>query len=123
MDTASVNSYADSILQAIKIISQNNVKNADYDRTVRAEIKECLDKKTGKYLISYQGIEQVAYAISPVFTYEKGWVVYVLIPSNNSQRVKTIINTLDHDQSIQNCQFNFNLNFSVDRPIHCLNLF
>lgn len=117
------NYYADNILQAIQIIAQSNVSNANFDRTVRAEIKKCLDEKTGKYLISYQGIEQVAYAISPIFTYEKGWVVYVLIPSNNSQRVKTIINTLDHEQSMQNCKINFDFNFSVDRPIHCLNLF
>lgn len=116
-----VNFYTDTILQAIQIIVDEKVNNADYDKTIRAEIKDCKDKTTGQYLVSYEGIDQTAYAISPAVSYEKGQIVYVLIPSNNSQKVKTIINRFDHDSSIQN--FKLNLNFTVDRPIHCLNLF
>lgn len=88
--------YTDTILQAIEVISDSKVKNANYDRTVRAEIKKCTDEAIGQYRISYEGIEQTAYASDPKMKYEKGQGVYVLIPSNNTQRVKTIINTIDH---------------------------
>lgn len=88
--------YANDILNAISIISEKNIQDAEFDRTIKAVIVRCEDKNTGKYIIRYNDIEQEAYAINSSVKYRDNEYVFVLVPKNNSMSIKTIIGSVDH---------------------------
>lgn len=88
--------YANDILNAISIISEKNIQDAEFDRTIKAVIVRCEDKNTGKYIIRYNDIEQEAYAINSSIKYRDNEYVFVLVPKNNSMSIKTIIGSVDH---------------------------
>ena len=88
------NNYENNIIDAIEQIVNNAVSNADYDRTVKATIVECVDQTIGKFKIKYQDSIFFAYATSSEVTYSKGSEVYILIPGNDTSRDKTILGTV-----------------------------
>lgn len=88
------NNYENNIIDAIEQIVNNAVSNADYDRTVKATIVECVDQTIGKFKVKYQDSIFFAYATSSEVTYSKGSEVYILIPGNDTSRDKTILGTV-----------------------------
>ena len=88
------NNYENNIIDAIEQIVNNAVSNADYDRTVKATIVECVDQTIGKFKVKYQDSTFFAYATSSEVTYSKGSEVYILIPGNDTSRDKTILGTV-----------------------------
>ena len=88
------NNYENNIIDAIEQIVNNAVSNADYDRTVKATIVECVDQTIGKFKVKYQDSTFFAYATSSEVTYSKGSEVYILIPGNDASRDKTILGTV-----------------------------
>lgn len=88
------NNYENNIIDAIEQIVNNAVANADYDRTIKATIVECVDQTIGKFKVKYQDSSFFAYATSSEVTYSKGSEVYILIPGNDTSRDKTILGTV-----------------------------
>ncbi|MGN0992886.1 MAG: hypothetical protein ACI4PE_03100 [Bacilli bacterium] len=82
-----------NICEAIEYIVNHAVESASYDKTIQANIIECIDATIGKYKVKYQDSSFYAYAQSIDVTYTKGSEVYILIPGNDMSRDKTILGT------------------------------
>lgn len=80
-----------AIVEAIQIIADQKIADANFDKTIKAVIAGVLDQSTGKYLIKYQDSTFQAYATSSNVHYLEGQVVYVQIPSNDWDKNKTIL--------------------------------
>lgn len=85
-----------SICEAIEIIADKKIAQASFDKTIKAVVNKCLDDTTGKYEIKYQDSLFQAYATSSEIKYENGKQVYILIPGNDWDRKKTIINGVEN---------------------------
>ena len=85
-----------AILQAIEIIADKKLSQASFDKTIKAVVKEVKDKATGEYIIKYQDSEFTAYATSSDLNYAEGEQVYILIPGNDWDRNKTILNSVNN---------------------------
>lgn len=83
--------YEDQICQAVDVITQQKLNNAVFDRTLEATIVSCENSETGKYLVKYQDANFIAFAKGTDKIYEQGTSVYVLVPSNNTEKDKIII--------------------------------
>lgn len=81
------------ICEAIEIIVNRAIDQAEYDKTIQGTVIECTDQTIGKYKIKYQDSIFYAYSGSTDITYTKGSTVYVLIPGNNVDDNKTILGT------------------------------
>ncbi len=84
-----------NICQTIDIIVQNAIKNAGFDRTIQAIVKECTDESIGQYKVSYQDSIFYAYAPNPEDKYSAGTGVYILIQNNDMKKDKFIVGTVD----------------------------
>ena len=69
----------DKILDAVDILTKASINNANYDKTIIAQIVSCENKETGKYKCNYQGAIIYAYASYPTMVFNSGDNVYVLI--------------------------------------------
>lgn len=87
-------SYEDKICEAISLMVDKAVSEANFDRTIQAIVQECSDASIGKYKVKYQDSAFYAYATSSDVTYTNGSNVYVLVPSNDMTRDKTILGTV-----------------------------
>ena len=87
-------SYEDKICEAISLMVDKAVSEANFDRTIQAIVQECSDASIGKYKVKYQDSTFYAYATSSDVTYTNGSNVYVLVPSNDMTRDKTILGTV-----------------------------
>ena len=85
-----------AILYAIEIIADKKLSQASFDKTIKAVVKEVKDKATGEYIIKYQDSEFTAYATSSDLNYAEGEQVYILIPGNDWDRNKTILNSVNN---------------------------
>lgn len=83
-----------AIVQAIQIIADKKIAQAGYDKTIKGLINRVIDSASGKYQIKYQDSLFEAYATSSKITYNKDQEVSVLIPGNDWDRVKTILNSI-----------------------------
>lgn len=81
-----------SICQAIDIIASGKVAQAGFDRTIKGVIDSVSQKTLGRYNVKYQDSLFQAYATSSKITYEKDQLVTVLIPGNDWDRRKIILN-------------------------------
>lgn len=81
------------ICDAIDIIVQKAIAQADYDKTIQATIINCVDATIGKYKVKYQDSFFYAYSNNLETTYSNGSMVYILIPGNDFSRDKTILGT------------------------------
>ena len=84
-----------SICEAIEIIADKKIAQASFDKTIKAVVNSVLDRTTGKYEIKYQDSLFQAYATSSEINYSIGQEVFILIPSNDWDRTKTILNGVD----------------------------
>lgn len=85
-----------SVIGSIRLMADDAVSKASYDKTVKAQIVECKDKAIGEYIVKYKDIPQTAYSITPGIKYEKDQYVFITIPKNDSNAVKTILGPIDH---------------------------
>ena len=80
-----------SICQAIEIIADKKISQANFDKSIKAVILQCIDRTTGNYRVKYQDSTFQANATSSQISYNKGQQVWVLIPGNDWDRTKTIL--------------------------------
>lgn len=82
---------ANKILDAIELIANNAVDNADYDKTIQAQILSCEDQLKGKYRCKFQDSVFYAYTENKDTSFASGSYVYVSIPGNNMSNKKLIL--------------------------------
>lgn len=80
-----------AICDAVDILVSKAIDNAGYDRTIQAMVLDCVDPSIGKYKIKYQDTITYAYSTGVDVSYSKNTMVYVLIPSNDNGKDKTIL--------------------------------
>jgi hypothetical protein len=86
-----MNNIENNICDAIEVIVNKAVEDAGYDRTVKAIVISYEDEKTGRYRVKYQDGIFDAYYSAKNEVLENGTNVYVLIPENNMNTIKTIL--------------------------------
>lgn len=89
-----MNKIEQSICQAIDVIVNKAVSDANYDRTIQGTVISCEDATVGKYLCQYQDSKFYAYSSNSDVTYTNGATVYILVPGNNMNTDKTILGTV-----------------------------
>ena len=83
-----------AICQAIDIIASKKIAQASFDKTIKCVINQIVNEATGEYKVSYGDSKNITvYSNNPEFHYKKDQVVYVLIPGNDWNRKKVIINS------------------------------
>ena len=90
-----MNTIENSICEAITILVDRAVSQASYDKTIQGTIVRCEDATIGKYTVRYQDSLFYAYASNSDVTYRDGVTVYILVPSNDMSKQKTIIGTTE----------------------------
>ena len=88
-----MNMIEQQICDAIEIIVDRAIEQANYDKTIQATVISCVDATIGKYKVKYQDSTFYAYSGSSDITYTNGSTVYILIPGNNTEADKTILGT------------------------------
>lgn len=97
--------YENRVLDAIETIVNNKVENAGYDKTIQAIIIDNTEASIGKYRIKYQDSEWEAYSNNTNIIYSIGAMVNILIPGNDFNSTKTIIDAVDK----KDIQYNISL--------------
>ena len=87
--------FENMICEAIETLVDRAVEKANYDKTIQASIVEQVDATIGKYKVKYQDSTFFAYAADVSANYSKGTNVYILIPSNDMEKDKTIIGAVE----------------------------
>ena len=87
--------FENMICEAIETLVDRAVEKANYDKTIQASIVERTDATIGKYKVKYQDSTFFAYAADVSANYSKGTNVYVLVPSNDMEKDKTIIGAVE----------------------------
>ena len=88
------------ICDAIGIIVDKKLSQANFDKTIQATIIAQGDKTKGEYKVKYLDSSFYAYDKSG-HDYAVGTQVYVLVPENDLSKVKTILGTADKTKDIQ----------------------
>lgn len=88
-------SYENQICEAIEYIVDHAIARADFDKTIKATIVNCIDETIGQYKVKYQNSTFHAYSNSTEVTYSSGTDVYILIPGNDMSSTKTILGSVD----------------------------
>ena len=88
------------ICDAISIIVDKRLSQANFDKTIQATIVAQGDKTKGEYKVKYLDSSFYAYDKSGK-DYSVGTQVYVLVPENDLSKVKTILGTADKTKDIQ----------------------
>ena len=88
------NDLKQSLVDTMDLISSKIARGTGAPHTIKAEIIEELDSGVHQYSISYGGaVYKDAYAIGNV-TYDPSTIVYVLIPENDFDNEKVILNAV-----------------------------
>lgn len=82
---------ANIIYDAIDLAVSKQVADAGYDKTIQAQVLECLDATTGKYYVQYQDSKFTAYAENIEVVYPINSTVLILIPNNDWTQEKVIV--------------------------------
>lgn len=90
-----MNSYENNILEAVEIITNQKIDEADFNKTVQATIIKMIDAATAQYLVKYQDSRFNAVSINKTKQYQDGQNVYVLIPGNDTKQDKMIIGAVE----------------------------
>ena len=90
-----MNTIENSICEAISVLVNRAVAQASYDKTIQGTVVRCEDATIGKYTVRYQDSLFQAYSSNSDVTYRDGAIVYVLVPSNDMSKQKTIIGTTE----------------------------
>lgn len=88
------NNIEEQVCDAIGILVNEGVESAGYDKTISAQIVECVDTLKGKYKIKYQDAYYYATSDNIEVEYTKNTQVYILVPGNDFSREKKIIGTV-----------------------------
>lgn len=88
-----MSSIESNICQAVDIIVKKALSQAEYDRTILAQVISCIDATIGKYKVKYQDSVFYAYSNNVDTTYSKGTDVYILVPGGDLNQEKTILGT------------------------------
>ena len=83
--------YTQNLLQAMTIVADKAIKNAGYDKTIKATVIECKDATIGQYKVRYQDGCWLAYTNDINTSYPKGSTVYILVPKGDMNQHKTIL--------------------------------
>lgn len=86
-------SLSQKILDAVDLLTNSSLSKAGYDKTIQAQILSCQDASIGKYRCRYQDSTIYAYSNTLNTSYNKGDYVYILVPSNDMNKEKTILGT------------------------------
>lgn len=87
------------ICDAISIIVDKKLSQANFDKTIQATIVAQGDKTKGEYKVKY--LDSLFYAYDKSGNdYAVGTQVYVLVPENDLSKVKTILGTADKTKDI-----------------------
>ena len=87
------NDITKQICDAIEIIVNKSIADAEFDKTIQATVVSCVDQTIGKYKCKYQDSTFYAYSSSSEVTYTNGANVYILVPANDMSKDKTILGT------------------------------
>ena len=79
-----------ALLDATQLLSQKNVKKANYAVTIKCTIKAIVDAGLNLYTVEYGGNQFNVYGDSNI-SYKINDIVYVLVPDNNFNQEKHII--------------------------------
>lgn len=93
-----MNSIENNVCEAIEILAEKIIDNANYDKTIQAQVVSCVDQEAGKYKIKYQNSYSYAYATSPEIHYSNGTYVYVQVPNGDMKKNKTILNAIENSK-------------------------
>ena len=93
-----MNSIENNVCEAIEILAEKIIDNADYDKTIQAQVISCIDQEAGKYKIKYQNSYSYACATSPEIHYSNGTYVYVQVPNGDMKKNKTILNAIENSK-------------------------
>ena len=88
------NNIEEQVCDAIGILVNEGVKSAGYDKTISAQIVECVDTLKGKYKIKYQDAYYYATSDNIEVEYTKNTQVYILVPGNDFSKEKKIVGTV-----------------------------
>ena len=80
-----------SICQAIEIIANQKVAQANFDKTKKVTIAKVLDATIGKYLVKYQDSTFTAWSIGNNIDYAVGDLVLLLSPNGKTDGTQVII--------------------------------
>ena len=90
--------YTNQILDAVETLTNKAIENAGYNKTIQATIVEKMSK-AGKYRVTYQDSDFIAYANNSDADYPIGTLVYILIPNSDFNANKIIIDVVDKTQA------------------------
>lgn len=90
-----MNSYENKILEAVEIITNQKIDEADFNKTVQATIIKMIDAASAHYLVKYQDSRFDAFAVNKTKQYQDGQNVYVLFPGNDTKQDKMIIGPVE----------------------------
>lgn len=90
-----MNSYETKILEAVEIIANQKIDEADFNKTVQATIIKMVDAASAHYLVKYQDSRFDAFAVNKTKQYQDGQNVYVLFPGNDTKQDKMIIGPVE----------------------------
>lgn len=80
-----------SICQAIEIIANQKVAQANFDKTKKVIVQKALDETNGKYLVRYQDSNFTAWSLDPSITYATGDLVLLLSPNGKTDTTQIIL--------------------------------
>ena len=83
------NKYSEALLSAIDILAKKRVSEAEYDKTIIAEV--VASKGNGSYLLKYEGAFIEAFSKDNITPHT---MVYVLVPRGKMGEEKQIIGTV-----------------------------
>lgn len=87
-------SYEQQICDAIEVMTEQALLDAEFNCTIQATIIECTNADTCEYKVSYQNSKFLAYAINTNVTYVAGTQVFILIPNNDMTKPKMILTSV-----------------------------
>lgn len=89
------NKIENQICEAIQILVDRAISQADYDKTIQATIISCEDESIGKYKVKYQDSIFYAYSSNLEIVYTENSLVYILVPNSDLKKDKTILGAVD----------------------------
>lgn len=87
-------SLEQSLCEAIDILVDRAISQANFDKTISATIVECADESSGKYKVKYQDSTYYATTDNTSIKYSKNAEVYVLVPEGDFSKPKKILGTV-----------------------------
>lgn len=85
-----MNTTSESLLQAIQLVSEKTNSRLQFDKTIRATIKEVQDIPSGQYRVENESGEFTAYSQNISHVFAVGDIVYVKIPQGDYSNKKII---------------------------------